>query len=208
MSFRQCAYCSNNNNTSEIGETNINSTRVNITRINTSNIRENRLRHITELTNRRLTRTNENRLNRTLIHNNDITNLNENILNVNQRHIFGLISNSSVNISNNENQIITTSYNRTDILRRLNNLQEQPQNLSIEYKIEPPDYLLDPITLSLIDDPVITPKGITYDKNTIINWLNTKLICPCTKSRLNKNDLIPNRIFKEVLDNWKKDNVI
>lgn len=59
-----------------------------------------------------------------------------------------------------------------------------------------------PISFKIMKDPVITPNGITYDRESITDWLNKSKICPITKNPLNKNDLIQNRHLKIVIDKY------
>ncbi|KAI9141120.1 Stub1 protein [Paraphysoderma sedebokerense] len=74
-------------------------------------------------------------------------------------------------------------------------------------KQEVPDCLLDKISFELIQDPVITPNGITYDRREILRHLKSVgEFDPFTREPLKEKDLIPNLLMKEVIDNFLKDN--
>ena len=61
-----------------------------------------------------------------------------------------------------------------------------------------------PISGEIMEDPVITPSGITYDKKSIEQWLQKKAIDPLSKKPLKKEELIPNRALKESIIEYKK----
>ena len=61
-----------------------------------------------------------------------------------------------------------------------------------------------PISGEIMEDPVITPSGITYDKKSIEQWLQKKPIDPLSKKPLKKEELIPNRALKESIIEYKK----
>lgn len=61
-----------------------------------------------------------------------------------------------------------------------------------------------PISGEIMEDPVITPSGITYDKKSIEQWLQKKAIDPLSKKPLKKEELIPNRALKESILEYKK----
>jgi Mg-chelatase subunit ChlD len=55
-----------------------------------------------------------------------------------------------------------------------------------------------------MDDPVIDNDGISYEKEAILQWLNSgKNISPVTKKSLKIEDLRPNRALKETIDKYK-----
>lgn len=60
---------------------------------------------------------------------------------------------------------------------------------------EPPREFLCPISLVIMDDPVIIASGETFDKKYIEEWLITRGndTCPTTQMPLQVKTLIPNR---------------
>ncbi|KAI6191293.1 RING-type E3 ubiquitin transferase [Aphelenchoides bicaudatus] len=70
-----------------------------------------------------------------------------------------------------------------------------------------PDYLCGRISFELLKDPVITPSGITYDRANIKEHLSkVGHFDPVTRAPLTADQLIPNLIMKEVLDDFQSQN--
>ncbi len=68
--------------------------------------------------------------------------------------------------------------------------------------IEIPDEYLCPISLDLMSDPVICEDGHTYDRISIMALKNN--FSPITREPINKNNLIPNRLLKQMIDEFKE----
>ncbi|KDP33049.1 hypothetical protein JCGZ_13635 [Jatropha curcas] len=72
--------------------------------------------------------------------------------------------------------------------------------------IEIPEYYLCPISLQIMKDPVTTVTGITYDRESIEQWLKTAKngsTCPVTKQPLPKDsDLTPNHMLRRLIQAW------
>eukprot|EP00877_Chromochloris_zofingiensis_P005642 jgi/Chrzof1/15079/Cz09g26130.t1 len=64
---------------------------------------------------------------------------------------------------------------------------------------DPPEHFCCPITLQIMNDPVITSDGSTYERPAIIEWLQTHDTSPLTGVTLDRNVLIPNRALKEAI---------
>ena len=74
--------------------------------------------------------------------------------------------------------------------------------------VEIPEYFICPISLQIMRDPVTAITGITYDRESIENWLfkgsNT---CPVTKQPLpNDSDLTPNHTLRRLIQSWCTEN--
>ncbi|GMR29989.1 hypothetical protein PMAYCL1PPCAC_00184, partial [Pristionchus mayeri] len=70
-------------------------------------------------------------------------------------------------------------------------------------KREIPDYLCGKISFELLEDPVITPSGITYDRADIKEHLQrVGHFDPVTGAPLKEDQLIPNLAMREVVDNF------
>ncbi len=69
---------------------------------------------------------------------------------------------------------------------------------------EIPDEYLCPISLDLMSDPVICEDGHTYDRLSIMAVKNN--LSPITRQLINKNNLIPNRLLKQMIDEFKENN--
>ena len=61
-----------------------------------------------------------------------------------------------------------------------------------------------PITNTIMEDPVISPDGISYEKSAIEAWLNKHNTCPLTNKPLNKKDLIGNIALKNSITEYIK----
>jgi hypothetical protein len=61
-----------------------------------------------------------------------------------------------------------------------------------------------PITQELMRDPVITPHGISFERNAILDWISKNPICPFTKKPLRKDDLITNYALKSSIQEYLK----
>ncbi|EPB73886.1 u-box domain protein [Ancylostoma ceylanicum] len=74
-------------------------------------------------------------------------------------------------------------------------------------KREIPDFLCGKISCALLQDPVITPSGITYDRADIKQHLHrVGHFDPVTRAPLTEADLIPNLAMKEVLEHFLIEN--
>ncbi|KAJ4826812.1 hypothetical protein Tsubulata_016032 [Turnera subulata] len=71
---------------------------------------------------------------------------------------------------------------------------------------EVPQYFLCPISLQIIQDPVTTITGITYDRESIEKWLNSAKgtpTCPVTKQPLpRESELTPNHTLRRLIQSW------
>ncbi len=61
------------------------------------------------------------------------------------------------------------------------------------------DEFMCPISQITIQNPVITPAGISYEKEALEEWLDVDAIDPSTKKPLDKNGLIQNLALKGLI---------
>ncbi|ENN76454.1 hypothetical protein HUJ04_007261 [Dendroctonus ponderosae] len=74
-------------------------------------------------------------------------------------------------------------------------------------KREVPDYLCGKISFEILQEPVITPSGITYDKKDLEEHLQrVGHFDPVTRVKLTTDQLIPNFSMKEVVDAFLTEN--
>ncbi len=66
-----------------------------------------------------------------------------------------------------------------------------------------PAEFMDAITTEMMDDPVITCDGQTYDRRSIEEWLRNKDTSPLTGARLASKTLTPNIALKKLIDDFK-----
>ncbi|XP_046738820.1 E3 ubiquitin-protein ligase CHIP isoform X1 [Diprion similis] len=72
---------------------------------------------------------------------------------------------------------------------------------------EVPDYLCGKISFEILQEPVITPSGITYERKDIEEHLQrVGHFDPVTRVRLTQDQLIPNLSMKEVVDAFLQEN--
>ncbi|KAH1218834.1 E3 ubiquitin-protein ligase PUB23 [Glycine soja] len=73
-------------------------------------------------------------------------------------------------------------------------------------EIETPQFFLCPISLQIMKDPVTTVTGITYDRESIEQWLlkAKDCTCPITKQRLPRSTefLTPNHTLRRLIQAW------
>jgi len=65
-----------------------------------------------------------------------------------------------------------------------------------------PEYFLCPITGCLMRQPAMTPDGVTYDYDAIVEWLNNKSTDPSTNQPLAVSDLCPNRTVRSMIEDF------
>ncbi|XVF47013.1 hypothetical protein PTKIN_Ptkin03bG0074900 [Pterospermum kingtungense] len=76
-------------------------------------------------------------------------------------------------------------------------------------EIEIPQYFICPISLQIMKDPVTAVTGITYDRESIEQWLKTAkdTTCPVTKQPLpSDSDLTPNHMLQRLIQKWSTEN--
>lgn len=74
-------------------------------------------------------------------------------------------------------------------------------------KRDVPDYLCGKISFEILNEPVITPSGITYERKDIEEHLErVGHFDPVTRVKLTADQLIPNFTMKEVVDSFLQDN--
>ena len=71
--------------------------------------------------------------------------------------------------------------------------------------IDVPTYFICPISLQIMKDPVTVITGITYDRESIEQWLATaeESLCPVTKQPLPQDsDVTPNHTLRRLIQAW------
>lgn len=85
-----------------------------------------------------------------------------------------------------------------------NNPIENDPNRQVTADWSEYESFLCPISQEIMNDPVITPKGISFERKSIINWLKKNKTCPITKTPLLECDLISNYALKNAIDDYFK----
>jgi STIP1 family protein 1 len=71
---------------------------------------------------------------------------------------------------------------------------------------EVPDWLCCKITMDVFRDPVITPDGISFEKQVLLDHLAKSQTDPFTRQPLTSADLRPNYALKEACDEFLRAN--
>ena len=70
----------------------------------------------------------------------------------------------------------------------------------------PAEYIC-PISLEVMKDPVMNKQGQSYDRQSILEWLNRgNFDCPLTRQPLKPSSFIPNHSLKMSINTWRREN--
>ena len=69
---------------------------------------------------------------------------------------------------------------------------------------QPPSEYMCPISHELMEDPVFTASGQTYERDTISQWLRTKQTDPISNARLPNKKLVANFALRGAIEQWKE----
>lgn len=67
-----------------------------------------------------------------------------------------------------------------------------------------PRSFLDPVSLEIMRDPVLTADGQTFDRETIETWLANHDTSPLHGQVLASKALVPNFALRHAIDEWRK----
>jgi len=65
-----------------------------------------------------------------------------------------------------------------------------------------PDYFLCPITACIMRQPAMTPEGVTYEYDALVEWLESKKTDPSTNLPLTPEQLCPNRTVRSMIEDF------
>jgi hypothetical protein len=72
-----------------------------------------------------------------------------------------------------------------------------------------PEYFICPLTLEVMEDPLMDRRGNNFEHKAIVEWLNRgKKTCPLTREPLAYSKLISNVPLRMRIERWKKDHGI
>ncbi|OIW01307.1 hypothetical protein TanjilG_10468 [Lupinus angustifolius] len=78
-------------------------------------------------------------------------------------------------------------------------------SLKLHKNVTCPDEFKCPISKELMRDPVIVASGLTYDRSFIQKWLSAgNRTCPSTQQVLSHTVLTPNRLIRQMIEQWSK----
>ena len=85
----------------------------------------------------------------------------------------------------------------------MKNMKLDYENIKIKLD-EIEENLKCPITQSIMNYPVITPSGITYERSDITRWLTTNHIDPVNRRQLSNEQLVNNIAIKNIINVFNK----
>ncbi|XP_047940262.1 U-box domain-containing protein 1-like isoform X2 [Salvia hispanica] len=127
----------------------------------------------------------------------------------------GLVVVSNINslislISMSKTSVEENSRAHVDLKKRkVPTSNRQDQSFSSFMAVSVPDEFRCPISLDLMNDPVIVASGHTYDRSSIAQWINSgHHTCPKSGQRLIHMALIPNYALRSLIQQWCQENMI
>ena len=74
-------------------------------------------------------------------------------------------------------------------------------------EVEIPEEFICPLTMELMQDPVMSRYGQSYERDAILNWLHRgHTDCPCTRQPLRLRDLVSNHQLRLRIHKWQLEN--
>ncbi|ODQ67156.1 U-box-domain-containing protein [Nadsonia fulvescens var. elongata DSM 6958] len=95
----------------------------------------------------------------------------------------------------------------TDIFSQVNEKKKKEHFGDPNALEDAPDYLIDPISLDIFRDPVITRTGQTYERAWLLEHLATSKTDPMTRGPLYASDLVPNIAIRNAAEAFLKKNM-
>ena len=65
-----------------------------------------------------------------------------------------------------------------------------------------------PISLEIMENPITTQYGDTFDKKSLLTWLEKNKHCPLSRRPINIDYLIPNKALKMCIDHYRNMNLL
>jgi cell division protein FtsB len=111
---------------------------------------------------------------------------------------------------------INEKYKNNDslIILEENKLREENKQLKEENKQlkeknkQLKENFICPITMAVMKDPVICDDAHTYERSAIKQWLSTNNHSPITRQIINNNNLIPNIVLRNIIQEFEKNHKI
>ena len=74
-------------------------------------------------------------------------------------------------------------------------------------EIEAPSEFVCPLTLDVMDDPIMTKYGQSYERSALLEWLQSGHgVCPLSRRPLHLQDIVTNHGLRMKVEEWRKDN--
>ena len=90
------------------------------------------------------------------------------------------------------------------IQARQKQLQNKKQQLERQKNApsDPPEDFICPITHDVMENPVMSNRGISFEEDAILQWLERSNRCPVSRQPLRRSDLRPNIALKNLIELW------
>ena len=83
---------------------------------------------------------------------------------------------------------------------------ELPDEVASRSRAELPEAFVCPLTMGLMRQPAITPRGTTYEYEAAVSWINSHGRYPAGEAgALARDDLIPNLALRNLIEAWLRD---
>jgi hypothetical protein len=69
-----------------------------------------------------------------------------------------------------------------------------------------PDEFICPITMEVMEFPLMTRTGLNFDRDAILQWIKTNGSCPLTRKPMRPSDLVSNRKLHQDITKWRIQN--
>jgi hypothetical protein len=81
--------------------------------------------------------------------------------------------------------------------------EEEEEEEEREEDDEAPEPFVDPLSMEVMRDPVLTPSGYSYERAVILEQIRRRALDPMTQEPLQETDLRPNRALREMIEIWR-----
>lgn len=66
-----------------------------------------------------------------------------------------------------------------------------------------PEDFLCPLTHDIMENPLMSKHGFSFERDAIIEWVDRQGTCPLSRQPLSLSGLIQNRLLKKQIQDWK-----
>lgn len=82
-----------------------------------------------------------------------------------------------------------------------------PEQIESTTELEIPDAYICPLTLEMMQDPVMSRYGFSFERSAILKWIACgKFCCPLTRQPLHLYDIVTNHYLRTQIRQFQKDN--
>lgn len=102
--------------------------------------------------------------------------------------------------------LVATQRFHSDTNEEINTRNDHCNSRRSNYRSARRFHLICPITMEVMEFPLMTRTGLNYDRHAILSWLEENGSCPLTRSRMQPCDLISNRKLRHDIARWRVEN--